>query len=672
MARATLEMFIKVVGADKVSRALDNVSGSASNLDKKVNNSSKANAKFAAGMSGLGKAAIVGASIAAGKALIDFAADALEAAVSAEEAGAAFGTTYGDAAQKAGQFTEQFANKAGLTNSELQQLLSTLGAVAQGIGFTQAESADLGIELTKIAADVASFSNISAGAEPVLKAFQSALTGEREALKTYGIAISEAEVQTKAFELTGKANAESLTRQEKAYATLALIQQKAAVQIGDLDRTSESFANQQRAVSAEVRQLKEDIGAQLIPAAAEMLPIFREFVEDVAPPLINAFKEGALFIADMGLALDYAATKVEAFGNKFPQTNERLEKFLGFFLKIQPLVMFINNLRDVADEQREFNDITDLTAESIIEQQIAQGLLNKQVKQYRIDTTLLIPLNKKFGKSISKDVLPFAEKLAGVLGLSAAQIENLTDLQKDRDDAQSDLNRALEEEGLLTAQEALRKKELQQQIAELTFFQGQGKNVTEELAVAQEELRLIELALTRESDQLVEARKRAAEAQENLDDATNNGTNSMNAQLEAAQNLQEVIDLFNTDNFQEQIQEAADVLNITWKDALDKALAEYRYWREQVTGKTIVDEVNEFVEANKDLLVGLGAEAPAGGGVDTPAETLGDQSGIDTNNGGGGGGAQTYNFVLELDGDVLQKYQIKSQQQGKTYTLIGQ
>jgi len=334
--------------------------------------------------------------------------------------------------------------------------------------------------------------------------------------------------------------------------------------------------------------------------------------------------------------------------------------------------MFINNLRDVADQQRDLKVRTDLTAESIIEQQIAQGLLNKQVKQYRIDTTLLIPLNKKFGKSIGKDVLPFAEKLAGVLGLSAAQIENLTDLQKDRDDAQSDLNRALEEEGLLTAQEALRKKELQQQIAELTFFQGQGKNVTEELAVAQEELRLIELALTRESDQLVEARKRAAEAQENLDDATNNGTNSMNAQLEAAQNLQEVIDLFNTDNFQEQIQEAADVLNITWKDALDKALAEYRYWREQVTGKTIVDKVNEFVEANKDLLVGLGAEAPAGGGVDTPAETLGDQSGIDTNNGGGGGGAQTYNFVLELDGDVLQKYQIKSQQQGKTYTLIGQ
>ena len=46
--------------------------------------------------------------------------------------------------------------------------------------------------------DVASFSNISAGAEPVLNAFRSALVGEREALKTYGI-ITEAEVQTEAL-----------------------------------------------------------------------------------------------------------------------------------------------------------------------------------------------------------------------------------------------------------------------------------------------------------------------------------------------------------------------------------------------------------------------------------------------------------------------------------------
>ena len=43
------------------------------------------------------------------------------------------------------------------------------------------------------------FLNISAGAEPVLNAFRSALVGEREALKTYGIAITEAEVTNKSI-----------------------------------------------------------------------------------------------------------------------------------------------------------------------------------------------------------------------------------------------------------------------------------------------------------------------------------------------------------------------------------------------------------------------------------------------------------------------------------------
>ena len=206
-------------------------------------------------------------------------------------------------------FLEDFANKAGLTVGEAQQLQATLGAVAQGIGFTQEASADLSIELTKIAADVASFSNISAGAEPVLQAFRSALVGEREALKTYGIAITEADVQTKAFEQTGKDSADSLNRQEKALATLALIQEKAAVQIGDLDRTTASFANQSRALNAELRQLNEEIGQELIPIATELLPIFREFAFEIAPALIQGF--GGFFKQVSDITLGFKQFKEE-------------------------------------------------------------------------------------------------------------------------------------------------------------------------------------------------------------------------------------------------------------------------------------------------------------------------------------------------------------------------
>ena len=55
MARATLEMFLKLTGANKTSRGLDKVSNSSKKLDTDVKNSSKSNAQFAAGMSGLTK-----------------------------------------------------------------------------------------------------------------------------------------------------------------------------------------------------------------------------------------------------------------------------------------------------------------------------------------------------------------------------------------------------------------------------------------------------------------------------------------------------------------------------------------------------------------------------------------------------------------------------------------
>ena len=161
MASATLEMIIDLVGVNKAARGFKKVSSGLKLFNDEAEEGSKKAKKFGSSLSGLQKTAIAGGALIAGKALFDFSKEAVNAATSADEAAAAFGTTFGTAAQRATEFLEDFANKAGLTVGEAQQLTATLGAVAQGIGFTQEASADLAIELTKIAADVASFSNVS-------------------------------------------------------------------------------------------------------------------------------------------------------------------------------------------------------------------------------------------------------------------------------------------------------------------------------------------------------------------------------------------------------------------------------------------------------------------------------------------------------------------------------
>jgi hypothetical protein len=162
MARATLEMFLKLTGANKTSQGLDKVSKSTKELDKDVKNSAKQNEQFAAGMSGLGATAIVGAAGLAAKSLLDFSLSAIQAASSAQEAAGAFGTTFGGAAEKLNKQLAENANLFGLTTAEAQQLISVFGSVAQGIGFTQQESADLSSELFNLAGDIASFNNITA------------------------------------------------------------------------------------------------------------------------------------------------------------------------------------------------------------------------------------------------------------------------------------------------------------------------------------------------------------------------------------------------------------------------------------------------------------------------------------------------------------------------------
>jgi len=548
MASATLEMIIDLVGVNKAARGFKKISSGLKLFNDEAEQGSKKAKKFGSSLSGLQKTAVAGGAIFATKALFDFSKGAVDAAVSADEAAAAFGTTFGTAAERATRFLEEFANKAGLTVGEAQQLQATLGAVAQGIGFTQEESADLAIELTKVAADVASFSNISAGAEPVLRAFQSALLGENEALKTYGIAILSSEVNTRALQLTSKNTAEQLNKQEKALATLSLINEKAAVQIGDLDRTFLSFANQSRAVGAELRSIREEIGKQLIPALEVLLPKFRDLIDNVAPSLIAGFGDAAGAVIDLVLALDRLG---DIDGNIFD---------------------LINNFRELADEQRFINEITDRTADKTNLLGIQTAFLAKEQQKQRQQQQNQRVAFEKFDTVLKKSSIPQLKIYLELIKGLAGEDEVLTDAEDELTEAKDRVSEAQRREALATAEERLQKKELQAQIQELLFFQEKGIDVSEELAVAQEKLKLVEFELTRESEDLRNAKKDLADIEEQLKPLVDNTTESFEEQVETFIKLNEKSEAFKQLLLNEEfrrIASASGELNPFIKDSLD-------------------------------------------------------------------------------------------------------
>ena len=646
MARTTLEMFIKIVGANKVSKALDNVSNSAKNTHNQVEKNKKANAQFSAGMSGLGATAIVGAAGLAAKSLLDFSISAIQAASSAQEAAGAFGTTFAGAAEKLNEEIAKNANLFGLTQAEAQQLISVFGAVAQGMGFTQEESADLSADLFSLAGDIASFNNITAGAEPVLRAFQSAIVGEREALKTYGIAISEAEVQTKAFEMTGKTSADALTRQEKALATSELLFEKAAVQIGNAERESEGFAAQMLVARSSTQELREELGEQLLPAAGEIVKIFNVIRDESTPGLIARFADLNLQILGT-IEIFRILRETLGFGDK--ETEESMQtvhnytttwKIAGKVLKAFGLISTANTKIEKA-HQEQLEETKQKTLEYHIEMGKARGEIEKQrlatlksdVQTTKISRTLeqkLIPVLGEQNRLIAENIDLEIDRNK-ILGLLNSANDDLEKAENDRAKALKDVEELQIAENVADAKAAKTKAELQTEIALLTKAEEDGKDVAIDLALARANLAEAEFELANESDNLVRAREILEIAEDNLTKAIDN-------QTEAFQRRNDVL---------------IDSLDLTARQVIEN------------------QRLAESFQLTPERLIGLpvGDPNPIFAPTDVPNIPVQDFS---TRLVAGRQQLSTIDFNLNLTdaiGEIIQKENIKIQERGNTFVL---
>lgn len=276
-------------------------------LDKTVDSTNKTMGRF-------GTAAKAAVAALGAREVLQFAKQTVGMAVAAEEAGAAFDTTFGVALPQASAFVEEFANKAGFAEYELQQLLAITGNIVQGLGATESESFALSQRMATLAGDVASFTNAAGGAPAVLLALQSAINGEREALKTYGLAVSEAEVQEKALQMTHKASASELTRLDKALATVEVAYGKAGKAVGDLDRTQDSTANTLRQLNAMWKEAQVEIGQALVPVLRTLLPVVKDSIPAFAG-LIKIIAQMLNVLRPLIVALDKVLGLLDGMGS---------------------------------------------------------------------------------------------------------------------------------------------------------------------------------------------------------------------------------------------------------------------------------------------------------------------------------------------------------------------
>ena len=129
-----------------------------------------------------------------------------------------------------------------------------------------------------------------------------------------------------------------------------------------------------------------------------------------------------------------------------------------------------------------------------------------------------------------------------MLKLTSSANDNVEKAEKERAKALKNVEELQIAENLADAQAAIRKSELQTQIALLTSAEESGKDVTNELTLARAELAEAEFELVNDSDRLIAARGILEVAENNLSIALDNQKKAIDTRNDA---LLESIDLTN-------------------------------------------------------------------------------------------------------------------------------
>ena len=131
--------------------------------------------------------------------------------------------------------------------------------------------------MVKLAIDMASFNNVADA--NVIKDLQSAIVGNHETVRKYGVIISETRLKAQMLTMGLIKGKEAASEQAKVMARLSLILEGTTDAQGDAVRTAGSFANQMKALKAQITDLSKELGTVLLPRLTKFVKYLKDAVK---------------------------------------------------------------------------------------------------------------------------------------------------------------------------------------------------------------------------------------------------------------------------------------------------------------------------------------------------------------------------------------------------------
>jgi len=223
-------------------------------------------------------ATALGVAVAAGVAL------SVRESARAEEIRSRFNAVFRGISDETRQWAQETATAVNRSSIALEEYLSTFQDTFVPLGASREAAAAMSQQLTTLAIDLASFKNES---EPeTVAALQSAIVGNTETVRRYGVIINEARLEQELLNMGFAGGKEEAGELAAAQARLNMIIRGTTDAQGDGIRTANSATNQFRSLMAQFQEVGTAIGEDFMPAAQQMMRWLEEIL-----PTVQSFGE---------------------------------------------------------------------------------------------------------------------------------------------------------------------------------------------------------------------------------------------------------------------------------------------------------------------------------------------------------------------------------------------
>lgn len=330
-------------------------------LGKSVNNSFK----------GLFKTAGLAIGLAS---LVKLGKTAIKTASDLEEIQNVVDVVFGQSANEINTWAKTTLRSFGLVESEAKDIASTFKAMSNGMGITDDAGKAMSIRLTELSADLASFRNSTT--EITSRALSGVFTGETEALKRFGIVMTDTNLKAFALAQGIKKDYSAMSQAEKVALRYQFVMQATADAQGDFARSSNSWANQMRVLRGQWVNFLGVLGTGIKQILSPLLSVLNNILASIITITKNLLGLLGIDFSTTAAQVSSAASGVEDIATGLDDASgsaKKLNKEIAGFDELETIGKS-SGIGDLAEELAGAASDLDITMPEISEDEVRESM----------------------------------------------------------------------------------------------------------------------------------------------------------------------------------------------------------------------------------------------------------------------------------------------------------